>query len=90
MMEFNFLSEQKAITRDASGRYHVDYAKIPDTLAALAKELLEQEATGDRDRAAAWFKKYDVMPSELQSAMAELRTIPVDVDPVQPFPEKVQ
>jgi hypothetical protein len=90
MMEFNYLSEQKAITRDTSGRYHVDYAKMPDTIAALAKELLEQEATGDRDRAAAWFQKYDVMPSELQSAMAELRNIPVDVDPVQPFPEKVQ
>jgi len=90
MMEFNYLSEQKAVTRDASGRYHVDYAKMPDTIAALAKELLEQEATGDRDRAAAWFKKYDVMPSELQSAMAELRNIPIDVDPVQPFPEKVQ
>jgi hypothetical protein len=52
--------------------------------------LLELEATGARERAAAWFKKYDVMPSELQSAMAELGTIPVDVDPVQPFPEKVQ
>lgn len=90
MMEFNYLSEQKAITRDASGRYHVDYPKMPDVIAALAKELLEQEATGDRDRAAAWFQKYDVMPTELKSAMAELRNIPVDVDPVQPFPEKVQ
>ena len=90
MMEFNYLSEQKAITRDASGRYHVDYAKMPDTIAALAKELLEQEATGDRDRAASWFQKYDVMPSELMSAMAELRNIPVDIDPIQPFPEKVQ
>ena len=90
MMEFNYLSQQKAITRDASGRYHVDYAKMPDIIAALAKELLEQEATGDRERAAAWFQKYDVMPSELKSAMAELRTIPVDIDPVQPFPEKVQ
>ncbi len=90
MMEFNYLSEQKAITRDAFGRYHVDYPKMPDVIAALAKELLEQEATGDRDRAAAWFQKYDVMPTELKSAMAELRNIPVDVDPVQPFPEKVQ
>lgn len=90
MMEFNYLSEQKAITRDASGRYHIDYEKMPDTISTLAKELLEQEATGDRDRAGAWFQKYDVMPSELKSAMAELRNIPVDIDPIQPFPEKVQ
>jgi len=90
MMEFNYLSEQKAISRDASGRYHIDYAKMPDAIASLAKELLEQEATGDRNRAAAWFQKYEVMPSELRSSLAQLRSVPVDVDPVQPFPEKVQ
>jgi hypothetical protein len=90
MMEFNYLSEQKAVTRDSSGRYRVDYAKMPDTISALAKELLEQEATGDRARATAWFQKYDVMPSELKSALAEIRDVPVDVDPTQPFPEKVQ
>lgn len=90
MMEFNYLSEQKAVTRDSSGRYHVDYAKMPETISALAKELLEQEATGDRVRAAAWFQKYDVMPSELKSALVEIRDVPVDVDPTQPFPEKVQ
>jgi len=89
MMEFNYLSEQKAITRDSSGRYHIDYAKMPDAIASLAKELLEQEATGDRNRAAAWFQKYDVMPGNLQSSLAELRSIPVDVDPVQPFPDRV-
>jgi hypothetical protein len=90
MMEFNYLSEQKAITRDASGRYHIDYAKMPDSIAALAKELLEQEATGDRNRSSAWFQKYDVMPSELRSSLAQLRSVPVDVDPQQPFAEKVQ
>ena len=89
MMEFNYLSEQKAITREPSGRYYIDYAKMPEAIASLAKELLEQEATGDRNRAAAWFQKYDVMPGELKSSLAELRNVPVDVDPVQPFPEKV-
>jgi len=90
MMELNYLSEQKAVNRDASGRYRIDFAKMPEVIAALAKELLEQEATGDRGRAEAWFKKYDVMPGDLQSSLAQLRQVPVDVDPVQPFPEKVQ
>jgi hypothetical protein len=90
MMEFNYLSEQKAVTRDASGRYVIDYAKMPATIAALAKELLEQEATGDRARAAAWFQKYDVMPDELKSSLAQARGVPVDVDPVQPFADMVQ
>ena len=90
MMEFNYLSEQKAITRDSSGRYHIDYARIPEAIASLAKELQEQEATGDHSRAAAWFQKYDVVPGELKSSLVQLRDVPVDVDPVQPFPEKVQ
>jgi hypothetical protein len=90
MMEFNYLSEQKAIIRDTSGTYRIDYARMPETISALAKELLEQEATGDRSRATAWFQKYDVMPADLKSKFAEIRDVPVDVDPVQPFPEKVQ
>ncbi|HLK33474.1 MAG TPA: hypothetical protein VKT29_10325, partial [Terriglobales bacterium] len=91
MMEFNYLSEQKAITRDgATGRYAIDYAKMPDSVASLAKELLEQEATGDRARAEAWFQKYDVMPEELKTSLQKAADVPVDIDPVFSFPENVK
>jgi hypothetical protein len=90
MMEFNYLSEKGAITRAASGRYVIDYAKMPDTLAALAKELLEIEATGDRARAEAWFNKYDKMPADLRSALDAASNVPVDIDPLIPFREGVQ
>ena len=91
MMDFNYLSEQGAISRDSqSGRYVIDYAKMPPAIAALSKELLEIEATGDRNRAEQWFKKYETMPSELKSALAKIHDVPVDIDPISPFPEKVQ
>jgi peptidase M49-like protein len=91
MMEFNYLSEQGAITHDAkTGRYVIDYAKIPATIASLAKELLEIEATGDRNRAEQWFKKYDQMPAELKSALGAAKDIPVDIDPVSAFGEQFQ
>ncbi|HYL93730.1 MAG TPA: Zn-dependent hydrolase [Alphaproteobacteria bacterium] len=91
MMEFNYLSEQQAITRDAkTGRYVIDFDKMPAAIAALAKELLEIEATGDRNRAEQWFKKYDSMPGELKSALQRMKEVPVDIDPVSPFPEMVQ
>jgi hypothetical protein len=90
MMEFNYLSEKGAITRAASGRYVIDYAKMPDTLAALAKELLEIEATGDRARAEAWFNKYDKMTADLRSALDAANNVPVDIDPLIPFKEGVQ
>jgi hypothetical protein len=89
MMEFNYLRERGAITHLA-GRYRVEYAKMAPALADLAKELLEQEATGDRDRAAAWFAKYDKMPADLVAALAAARDVPIDVDPMFSFPDPVE
>jgi len=91
IMEFNYLSEQKAITRDAgSGRYVIDYAGLPQALASLAQQLLEMEATGDRARVEAWFQKYAVMPPALADALAKASDVPVDIDPVFSFPEPIQ
>jgi hypothetical protein len=91
MMEFNYLSEQQAIVRDAAtGRYAVEYARMPGALARLAKELLEIEATGDSARAQAWFKRYGTMPPELASALEAARDVPVDIDPVFSFRERVR
>ncbi|HXZ26821.1 MAG TPA: Zn-dependent hydrolase [Terriglobales bacterium] len=90
MMEFNYLSEQKAIVREPSGRYAIDPARIGPALASLAKELLEQEASGDRARAEQWFARYDSMPAELQSALKAASQVPVDIEPIFSFPEPVQ
>jgi hypothetical protein len=82
MMEISYLTEQGAIRRDpATGLYSADFDKMPAAIASLAKELLQQEATGDRARTGAWFKKYAVMPPELAAALAKGADIPVDVDP---------
>jgi hypothetical protein len=89
MMEFNYLSEQRAIVQ-AAGRYRVDYAVIPGAIERLAKELLEQEASGDRGRADAWFAKYDTMPAALSKALAAATDVPVDVDPVFSFMERFE
>jgi hypothetical protein len=82
MMEFSYLVEQGAIHRNPTTKlYIINFAKMPDAMASLAKELLEQEATGDRARAENWFKKYAVMPPELTAALKRSSDIPVDVDP---------
>jgi len=90
MMEFNYLSERGAIRRNASGRYAIDYEKMPGAMADLAKELLEIEATGDRSRAENWFAKYDTMPEELKTALQAASDVPVDIDPVFSFAERVR
>jgi hypothetical protein len=91
MMEFNYLLGQGAIMRDAwSGRYGVVVEKMPAAMAALAKELLEQEATGDRVRSEAWFMKYAVIPPELAKALSGVTDIPVDVQPIYSFREDIR
>ncbi len=102
MMEFNYLSEQGAVQlqpvpgtmgeRDANRpqRYVVDYGKMPDAIASLAKQLLMFEATGDRAGTEAWFNKYGKMPEPLQHALAKTGDIPVDVEPIFSFPKSVR
>ena len=90
MMEFNYLSERGAIKRESSGKYAIDYSLMPGALADLAKELLEIEATGDRQGAENWFKKYDVMPAELTAQLKTASKVPVDLDPVFSFRETVR
>jgi hypothetical protein len=88
MMELNYLVEQGAISSDpASGRYVIDFSKIHDALATLAKQLLTLEATGNRVRAGAWFKRYGAMPPELKAALAAAADVPVDLDPHGSFAE---
>jgi hypothetical protein len=90
LMEFNYLSERGAIGREASGRYAIDYSKMPGCIADLAKELLEIEATGDRARAENWFQKYGTMPGELKAALNAASDIPVDISPIFSFLQTVK
>lgn len=90
MMEFNYYLEHGAVRRLPSGKYEVDYEKMPAQIENLAKELLEMEATGDRARAESWFKKYDVISPEVQQALDKGKSVPLDVDPLFSFPREVR
>jgi hypothetical protein len=90
MMELNYYLEHGAVKRNADGKYLIDFQKIPEQIETLAKELLTMEATGDRSKTESWFKKYDVVPSELQESLNKGKTVPVDVDPMFAFPRRVK
>jgi hypothetical protein len=88
MMEFNYLAGRGVLARDAgTGRYGIDLDRMPGAVADLARELLQQEATGDRARTDAWFAMYGSMPPELAKALDAARDVPVDIDPVSDFAE---
>jgi len=91
LMEFSYMLGQGAVTRDpATGRYDVLLDKMPGAIASLAKELLEQEATGDRARTAAWFAKYAVLPDHLKKAFEQVSDIPVDIQPIYSFSVEIR
>jgi hypothetical protein len=89
-MELNYLSERGAIQRTPDGLYAVRHDTIPQAMRDLARELLEQEALGDRSRAEAWFTKYGTMPADLKTALAAVTDIPVDIDPQFAYEDGVQ
>ncbi len=86
MMEYNYFREQKVL----GANQVIDFARMPSAIAALAKELLQIEAAGDRARAEAWFHKYGTMPADLKAELAKMEDVPVDIDPIFSFQENVQ
>ncbi len=90
MMEFNYYLEHGAVRRLPSGKYEVDYEKMPAQIENLSTELLQMEATGDRARAEAWFKKYDVIPPEVQESLDKANSVPIDIDPRFSFPREIR
>ena len=89
LMEFNVLAEDKALNF-ANGRYTIDYARMPDAVAGIAKQLLTFEARGDRAGAEAWFAKYGKVPADLQRALDGTKDVPVDVTPVFSFADNLK
>ncbi len=83
MMEFNFFREQGAISLDSqSGKFRVHLDKMPAAVEAMAKELLMIQALGNYDGAAAFIEKYGQSTPEIDTLVATLKDIPVDIEPV--------
>ena len=78
---YNYLMEQGAIDRKASGRYDINYAKAEEAVTALGELILKLQATGDIDGATQLAGKYAVVPSTIKADIVnlELEKIPVDI-----------
>ncbi len=81
-IQWNWLREKGAITPRGDGTYTVDFAKYRDGIRTLATELLTIEATGDLARSQRLLDKYGVSTPEMQSVIAKMKDIPVDITPV--------
>ena len=78
---YNYLVEQGAISRKASGKYGIDNEKTEEAVRTLSEEILRIQATGDRSAATTLVEKYGVVPATIKADIVnlELEKIPVDI-----------
>ena len=81
LITYNYLLEQGAIARKASGRYAIDYAKAEEAIYGLGALILQIQATGDYDAALNLVTNYGMVSSTLKADIVnlELEHIPVDI-----------
>ena len=78
---YNYLVECGAVTRNASGRYDIDYGRTWTALETLGAEILRIQALGDIDAARSYVAKYGVVSPGIEADIVslELEKIPVDI-----------
>ena len=78
---YNCLMTQGAITRKASGKYDINYAKAESCLASMSEIMLYTQATGDAKGAAELIAKHGNVPATIKADIVnlELEKIPVDI-----------
>jgi hypothetical protein len=81
MLRFNFFADRGAFTRDASGHYRVDMAKMRRAVDELSGVLLKLQGDGDYAGVAQVTKELGVIRPQLRVDLDRLssRAIPVDV-----------
>ena len=77
----NFLERRGAFTREASGKYRVNFTRMQDAMNELARTILVLQGNGDYAGVGAFQSEYGTISAALQSDLARLseRGIPVDI-----------
>ena len=81
-VQWNWFREKGGIVPSADGRFRMDVNATREAIKSLSTELLMIEATGDYERAKRLLDRYGVANPEIDSVIARLRDIPVDIRPV--------
>ena len=79
-VQLNFLLQEGGVLFDArKGEFSIHPKKFEPAIGALAKELLEIEATGDYERAGRLLDRLGSLDGATQQALGRLDAVPVDV-----------
>jgi hypothetical protein len=81
-MQFNYLTDKGAFVAHADGTFSVDETKIKSAVRDLTHDILTIEAQGDYAAAKRMLDTLGVIRPPMQRAIDNLKSVPVDIDPV--------
>lgn len=81
MLEFYYLQEKGAFSKDANGKYKVNFEKMKAALSSLGKRVLTIQGDGNKAEAEKWIKSKTVVSPDLKAALDKVNTsgIPKDI-----------
>ena len=81
LIRFNFFKERGAFARSDTGRYSVDFEKLPGAISALSEKLLRLQGDGDYEAVTAFVEQYGKQDATLTADLVTLAdaAIPVDI-----------
>ena len=90
MMEIQLSAGARRSYSRASGRYKIDYEQDAGRHGRSRQRVIRDRGHRRPQRAENWFKKYGQIPAGLKESLAAAANVPVDIDPVFAFPERVK
>ena len=81
MLEFNFLLDEGAITKNNEGKYTIDFEKMKNAVSKMTEKIITIQANGDYDAAKKWIDEKGKISADLQKDLNKLNEskIPVDI-----------
>jgi hypothetical protein len=80
-LQLNTLLDAGAFKVAGDGTFSVDPAKVKEAVAALTKELMELQASGDVSKARQLLTQRAVVRPEVKRVLDKLAGVPVDIEP---------
>ncbi|MEE8112584.1 MAG: peptidase [Acidobacteriota bacterium] len=82
LIAINWHTEKGGLVYDSgTGRWSVDFGRIPKSIRSLARELLEIEATGDYERSVRLAEKYGKVGRDVRATLKRLEDLPIAIEP---------
>jgi hypothetical protein len=81
MLEFNFLVDAAAISKNSQGKYNIDFEKMKNAISDMVQKIITIQANGDYESAIQWINEKGKINTDLQKDLNKINDakIPVDI-----------